>query len=58
MAGRSKFRKMSTVKICTCKQCRLVKKRASKNYKKRIRRYLNRQRRKGTDGRAVTWMFA
>lgn len=49
---------MSTVKICTCKQCRLVKKRASKNYKKRVRRYLNRQRRKGTDGRAVTWMFA
>lgn len=34
------------MKVCTCHQCRAAKRRASKNLKKRIRRMVNRIRRR------------
>lgn len=46
------------IKVCTCAQCRSVKSRRRSNTKKRIKRYLNRLRRKGDDDKVKNWYWA
>jgi hypothetical protein len=45
------------IKICTCKHCRAAKSRENRNTKKRIKRYLNRLRRRDTD-KVFNWYWA
>ena len=45
------------IKVCTCVQCKAQKKKKSRNHKKRIRRMLNRLRRKGDDNKVKNWYY-
>lgn len=46
------------IKICSCKQCRYAKKGKRGNHKKRVKRMINRLRRRGNDDKAVNWYWA
>jgi len=47
------------IKVCTCKQCRAVKnKKKNRNAKIRIRRLMNKRRRKNPDGTVVNFYWA
>lgn len=46
------------IKICFCKQCCAQKRGKRGNYKKRVKRMLNRLRRRGNDDKVVNWYWA
>lgn len=46
------------IKTCTCSQCRAKKANARPALKKRIKRYLNRARRRGDVGKVVNFYRA
>lgn len=47
------------IQVCTCEQCRAAKnKRKNRNLKKRIKRWLNKKRRKGEEGEVFNYYWA
>jgi hypothetical protein len=46
------------VKVCRCEQCRAKKAGKRSNYKKRVKRMLNRMRRRGNDDKVVNWYWS
>lgn len=45
--------------VCTCVQCRFCKnKRKNRKLKSKIKRLLNKKRRKGKEGDVFNWMWA
>ena len=47
------------IRACHCKQCRAVKKRKSSNFKKRVKRYTNKLRRRDMeDTKIYNWYWA
>jgi len=47
------------IKVCTCEQCRGVKnKRKNRNVKKRVKRLMNKKRRKGKEGEVHNFYWA
>lgn len=46
------------IKLCTCKQCRAKKRAARSTVKKRVKRYLNRLRRRDNDDQVKNWYWA
>jgi hypothetical protein len=46
------------VKVCRCEQCRAKKRSQRGNYKKRVKRMLNRMRRRGNDDKIINWYWS
>lgn len=44
--------------VCRCTQCRGAKNKKKSKTKKRVKRYLNRLRRRADDGKVKTWCWA
>ena len=49
---------MAKVIVCTCVQCRAAKRKKHRNIKNKIKRLLNKRRRKGGEGNIYNWYWA